>query len=97
MDGNSFQVLIGREFNVTLWKKCYAFYLLSTELAETGSFDKYAQLFQNYDYIDLSSGPGTSVYRDMTDGKVKSVSEWKKKKRKQRKKNIERILNQKLR
>lgn len=81
---------------MSVLKKSYAFRILCEELAKTGSFEKLAQLFTNYDYIDLPSGPGTSVYRDMTDGKVKSVDEWRKKKRKQRKKNVERIRNQKL-
>jgi len=81
---------------MSLLKKSYAFFILCNEYAETGSLEKYAQLFENYDYIDMPSGPGTSVYRDMTDGKTTSVSEWRKKKRKQRRKNLKRIRNQKM-
>lgn len=81
---------------MSLLKKSEAFYLLCKEYAETGSIEKYAQLFRNYDLADLPSGPGTSVYTDVTNGKVKSVSEWRKNKRKQRKKNLERIRNQKM-
>jgi hypothetical protein len=39
--------------------------------------------FKNYDYVNDPSGPGKGLYQDMT--KYKSVSDFRKKKRKQQK------------
>lgn len=77
---------------MSLWKITYLYKQSAKELLAVGSVDKFAQFFRNYDYVDNSSGPGTSVYRDLTDGKVNSVLEWRRKKRKQRMKNIKKLL-----
>ena len=55
----------------------YSLYLQFCRAYEkTKDISKLAQIFQNYDYVPGSeSGPGSSVYRAMDDGKVKSVTE----------------------
>jgi hypothetical protein len=73
-------------------KRCYIFELLCKEYA-TGNRTKLAQLFQNYDYVDCPSGPGTSVYKDMTDGKTESIPEWRKKNKKRQKENEKKITD----
>lgn len=55
---------------------------------------KSSQLFTNYDYVDLPSGPGTSIYSDLK--KYKSVSEFRKKRRNKRKKILKKIRDMKL-
>lgn len=79
-----------------IYLKCCEFYDLAVaEYVKSYSLVKRAQLFENYDYADLPSGPGRSVYMEMNDGKVKSVDEWKQKRRKRRKKLIKELLEQK--
>jgi hypothetical protein len=51
------------------------------------------QFFSNYDLTNNSTGPGTSVYNNIQD--EKSVSEWRKKRIKRRKKLLNRILTKK--
>ncbi len=85
---------------MSILRNCLRFKLAAERYSETGSvelIEKLAQLFQNYDYIPgHESGPGVSVYRAMNDGEVKSISEWRKKNRDRRRKNLEKIKKTKL-
>lgn len=85
---------------MSIFKNSHWFKMAAERYSETGEselIEKLAQLFQNYDYIPgHDSGPGVSVYRAMNDKEVKSVSEWRKKNRKQRLKNLEKIKKTKL-
>lgn len=50
---------------------------------------KLAQFFQNFDYTDSPSGPGTNIYHDLN--KWKSVHEWLKHRANKRKKKLEKL------
>lgn len=80
------------ETKIDLFFKCSEF----MDAAERElSIYKKAQLFRNHDLTDNSSGPGSSVYTQMNEGKVRSVSEFRKKNIKRRKKQIKKLLDQK--
>ncbi len=55
---------------------------------------KSSQFFSNYDYSDVTSGPGTGLYKDLE--KYKSVSEFRRKRRNKRKKVLKKIRDMKL-
>lgn len=55
---------------------------------------KLGQLFRNYDYAEDTSGPGRGFYADMQ--KYKSISDFRKKKIKKRKKIIKKLKDMKL-
>lgn len=62
------------------------------ELLEDAIF-KAAQAFTNYDYADDPSGPGKGLYSEMH--KYKSVSDFRKKKRKRRMETIKKLKDTK--
>jgi tRNA nucleotidyltransferase/poly(A) polymerase len=58
------------------------------------NMQKTSQLFTNYDLYDNPTGPGSGIYSNLD--KYKSVSEFRKKRRKRRKKVIDRIKKMKM-
>lgn len=72
--------------------RCYVFETLCNEYLR-GDRKKVAQIFQNYDYVDCPSGPGVSVYTDLTNGKTNSIPEWRKKHQKRQKENEKKITD----